>query len=344
LVAVLSAADFPDWGGIGVPLLKNLTARVSPDGEWLAFMSQRSLTGYDNRDEVSGRPDEEVFLYHASTGKLLCASCDPTGGRPHGVQYGFRNLPLVGGSEVWEESAWLAGNIPGWTPISGSVAFHQARYLSDGGRLFFNSSDRLVPKDVNGQEDVYEFESQGEGGCSGPAASSGSVTFNASNERCVALVTSGRSGQESALMDASETGDDVFFLTAAQLLPQDADTAFDVYDAHVCTSASPCLPAAVSSPPPCDTEASCKVAPSPQPELFGASGSAIFSGPGNLTPSPPGKPRTAAQVRAARLATALKACKKLGSKKKRKSCRRRAMRRYGPVTARRAVGRGKTNG
>lgn len=30
---------------------------------WLAFMSERPLTGYDNRDVVSGRPDEEVYVY-----------------------------------------------------------------------------------------------------------------------------------------------------------------------------------------------------------------------------------------------------------------------------------------
>ena len=28
-------------------------------------MSDRSLTGYDNHDAHSGKPDEEVFLYHA---------------------------------------------------------------------------------------------------------------------------------------------------------------------------------------------------------------------------------------------------------------------------------------
>lgn len=28
-------------------------------------MSERSLTGYDNRDAVVGLPDEEVYLYDA---------------------------------------------------------------------------------------------------------------------------------------------------------------------------------------------------------------------------------------------------------------------------------------
>ena len=38
---------------------------------YLAFMSDRSLTGYDNTDAVSGQPDEEVYLYDADgRGKL----------------------------------------------------------------------------------------------------------------------------------------------------------------------------------------------------------------------------------------------------------------------------------
>jgi WD40-like Beta Propeller Repeat len=336
LIAVLSAADEHDWGGSGTASLGDLTARVSPDGEWLAFMSQRSLTGYDNRDASSGQRDEEVFLYNASAGKLVCASCNPTGALPHGKNYGFRALPLVGGAEVWHESTWLAGNIPGWTPIAGGVSYHQSRYLSDSGRLFFNASDGLVPKDGNGQEDVYEFEPQGVGSCSGSEASSGSVAFSEAGDGCVGLLSSGGSEQESAFMDASESGDDVFILTAAQLVPQeDIDSAYDIYDVHVCPGGAPCAPVAGSVPPPCNTEASCKAAPTPQPELFGASGSATFSGPGNVTPSsssPPAvKPKTAAQIRAAKLAKALKACQRVKSKKKRAACRKQAVRRYGPV-------------
>ena len=66
LVTVLSGHDTADLGiASGLADLQRLTARVSPDGRWLAFMSQRSLTGYDNRDLVSGQPDEEVYEYHA---------------------------------------------------------------------------------------------------------------------------------------------------------------------------------------------------------------------------------------------------------------------------------------
>ena len=65
--------------------LAHMTSRVSPNGQYLAFMSERSLTGYENRDASSDVPDEEVFLYDASTGHVVCASCNPTGARPLGV-------------------------------------------------------------------------------------------------------------------------------------------------------------------------------------------------------------------------------------------------------------------
>ncbi len=71
LVAVLSGADKPDWD-YGAPNLKKLTARVSPDGEWLVFMSERELTGYDNRDAVTGEPDEEVYQFHRATNHVVC--------------------------------------------------------------------------------------------------------------------------------------------------------------------------------------------------------------------------------------------------------------------------------
>jgi hypothetical protein len=35
-------------------------------------MSERSLTGYDNRDAVSGLPDEEVYLYEGDEERGVC--------------------------------------------------------------------------------------------------------------------------------------------------------------------------------------------------------------------------------------------------------------------------------
>jgi WD40-like Beta Propeller Repeat len=320
LVAVLSGADKQDWSS---PLLRS-TVRVSPDGHWLAFMSQRSLTGYDNLDAFSGKPDEEVYLFDAGSGRVVCASCDPTGSRPVGVEYVNLNDKLVGGDRVWDSKQWIAANIPGWTAYQVTGSLHQPRYLSDGGRLFFNSSDVLVPQDVNGAEDVYQYEPPGMGDCT-----ASSVTFSVRSGGCVGLISSGSSAEESAFLDASENGGDVFFLTAARLASQDYDTALDVYDAHECTGVSPCFPAPAAVPPPCATGDSCKVAPSPQPVIFGAPSSATFSGAGNVTPSAMG-PVVAQKgmSRAQKLARALRVCHRKRGKRARVVCERSVRARY----------------
>ena len=260
------------------------------------------------------------------------------------------NMRLAGGGgeEIWEHTSWLAANIPAWSAYTQSSALYQSRYLSDSGRLFFDSRDGLVPKDVNGQEDVYEYEPEGVPGgghaCNG-SVSSGSVVYvrelgGRPVGGCVGLISSGSSAQESAFLDASVSGGDVFFLTTARLVSQDFDDALDVYDAQECTVQVPCLPAGVVAPPACATEASCKAAPSPQPGIFGLSGSATFSGAGNVAPpSLVGgvvKPKSAAQVRAERLARALGLCRRDGSRKKRVVCERRARKRYGVLRVKRA--------
>ena len=115
-IATLSNEDKPDWGE-GTDLT-NMTARVSPNGEYIAFMSEASLTGYDNGDASSGEADEEVYLYDARTGALTCASCNPTGS-PHGVRDPeFSAEPqgpgpmLVDQPGVWS-GHWLAGSVVG---------------------------------------------------------------------------------------------------------------------------------------------------------------------------------------------------------------------------------------
>jgi hypothetical protein len=304
--------------------------RVSPDGEWFAFMSNSSLTGYDNEDVTSRQPgerrDEEVFLYDARHERLVCASCDPTGARPAGVDSG----PAVGG---WPGGTWIAGSVPGWTTFLPKQALYQSRYLSNEGRLFFNSSDALVPKDVNGQQDVYQFEPEGvptgERACTS-ASGSGSVVFNSAAGGCVGLISSGESPEEAKFVDASQSGGDVFFLSSGKLSRLDQEGSVSLYDAHECTSSSPCVPQTVSSSGSCETEASCKASPGVQPDIFAAGGSAVFSGPGNPPPLSTGatpKPETRAQ----KLAKALGSCRRRyrHAKKKRQACERSAHRKYG---------------
>ena len=358
LVAVLSGADLTDWAH--ELDLTYLAARVSPNGEWLAFMSQRSLTGYDNSDAETGEPDQEVYEYDAATGTLVCASCNPTEARPHGlpaVQLETAHDGLAGGDNVFQ--GWLAANLPPWTPsLSSSISLYQSRYLDDSGRLFFDSSDQLVPKDTNKTEDVYEYEPEGvpagEHGCSSESQS-GSVVFKSMREMevegrkvregagCVGLISSGESPQQSAFLDASENGSEVFFLTSAKLSRQDIDTARDVYDARECTTASPCATPAVEGVEACDEESSCRPAPSPQPEIYGPSGSATFSGPGDLVAPLPGavvpKPVAKSLTRTQKLARALKACKRDRSKNKRAACERQARRQYAAKAGKARAGR-----
>jgi len=335
-VATLSAEDNPEWEGNRLADSAYLTARASPSGRYLAFMSAAPITGYDNVDispEAKGARDEEVFLYDSAGASLRCVSCNPAGGRPSGArdqdEAGEGVGLLVDRRKIWT-GHYLAGNIPGWTSQSLVSALLQSRYLSDEGRLYFNSPDELVPAAQNHKENVYEFEPSGIGSCESPSGG------------CISLLTPGTSTKESAFIEATPSGGDVFLLTFSQLLPQDTDTAADIYDARQCSEASPCL--SVPEPPPagCAEAETCRPAQPAQQLPGGAGGSSAFSGPGNAA-SPPaivggqqvkgskakGQAKAKPLTRAQKLAKALKTCKRLHSKGKRRGCEVKARRRFG---------------
>jgi hypothetical protein len=334
LVAVLSEQDLPDWTNNNENLVK-LTTRVSPSGQYLAFMSNRSLTGYDNRDvnpAANGARDEEVFLYdsnaNSGTGGIVCPSCDPTGARPAGVlsqeDSGEGLGLLVDRPEVWEHH-WIAANIPGWTSSEDENAHYQSRYLLDTGRLFFNASDGLVPADENGKMDVYQYEPAAQGGCTTEGG-------------CVSLLSSGTSGRESAFLDASASGNDVFFLTAEPLVASDRDPNFDVYDAHTCSAESPCVTVTSVEVLTCTSAESCKPPAGGTPS-FGAPSTTNAPSTGNVGSQAAVLDNKVTQVpikkltKAQQLARALKACKKLRKKKTRLSCERKAHKKYGAKKA-----------
>jgi hypothetical protein len=124
----------------------------------------------------------------------------------------------------------------------------------------------------------------------------------------------------------------VFFLTTARLSLKDQDSAFDVYDARVGGSE----PAPVK-PVECQGDA-CQ-APVSAPEAL-TPGSLSFSGPGNLTPPPPvAVVKTAAQIRAEKLAKALKVCRKKKSRHKRLACEKQARKQYAAKKASRSTKR-----
>jgi hypothetical protein len=130
LIAVLAAGDGDDW----TTNLERRSARVTPDGLHLAFLSRGALTGYDSSDPVSGEHHAELFLYEVAEDRLTCVSCNPSGDPP----IGDASLP------------------------PGVNLSYQPRVLSDDGELIaFNSPDALVSGDGNARQDVYEYSPGG---------------------------------------------------------------------------------------------------------------------------------------------------------------------------------------
>ena len=278
--ATLSEFDFHDWaqtelGAAQVYGYKS-TATASPSGRYLAFMSQSSLTGYDNRDARSGEADQEVFRYDAEAdggqGKLICASCNPAGQRPEGragAEYG-REVEFDP-QELWS-GVWVAAVLPEATRLEDAGAsLYRPRAVQDDGRLYFNAADSLVGGDSNGSGDVYQYEPEGVGDC-GPAAASPATALLPGG--CVSLLSSGAAGGTSAFIDASEGGDNVFFYSPGQLSVTDEDQVTDIYDAR--TGGEPARREEIAE---CQGEA-CQ--PPAVPPASATPASASFRGPGNL--------------------------------------------------------------
>jgi len=174
----------------------------------------------------------QVYRYDATSTSLTCVSC-PTVGVPTG--------------DAHLSNDELSGHLTDSRGMS-----------SDASRIFFDTPDALVPQDINGKRDVYEWEG-------------GSVH----------LISSGTSPSASLLLDNSALGNDVFFATTDGLVASDTDQGYDVYDARV-DGGFP----APAEPSLC--MGSCQGPPSPPP-LFGTPSSTTFSGEGNVAP-PAAKP------------------------------------------------------
>ena len=175
------------------------SSRVSADGSSVAFLSIAELTPYENVDANSGNRDTELYLFReapgADSGTLICASCNPTGERPLG-----------------------SASVPG-AYANGSTRIYKPRVLArDGSRLFFDSADRLSIADSDGLPDVYEWEATGTGDCTQAAG-------------CISLISQART-EGATFLDASASGDDVFFLTGESSVGVDPGSV-DVYDARV---------------------------------------------------------------------------------------------------------------
>jgi DNA-binding beta-propeller fold protein YncE len=267
-VGTLASSDL----GAGGPVFSVSGPRLSratESGQQLVFMSYARITGYDNKDAVTGEPDMEVFLYDATAnageGAVLCPSCNPSNARPVGRQMTQNFLT--------EKRA--AGRIPPYV----SHLYGQRVISEDGSRLYFNSFESLVSTDTNGKEDVYQWQKPGSGSCT-----TESPTYHEVSGGCVDLISSGKSPQDSELVDVSADGSDVFFKTFESLVTQDPGLR-DIYDARVGGGFPPLPPKPVI----CQGEA-CPQPPTPAP-LAVAPASQV-QGPGNpVWPKQKPKPR-----------------------------------------------------
>jgi hypothetical protein len=233
--------EWTDWSSYTGPETQQGTegltsSRVSPDGRFLAFNSQKSLTGYDNTVGATGEAANEIYLYAAAGEELSCASCDPEGRSPT-AKAAFEqpriDIPLAMG-ETWQKLPSL---------LSGQ--------LSDSGQVFFETTNSLLPADLNAEYfDVYEYE-----------------------EGHLHLISAGTGQEDSRLRNASPNGANVFFTTAQSLVGSDADNATSLYDARAGGGFPEPPPAPV-----CETEEACHTAHQ-QPPAVSAPGSAHFQGP-----------------------------------------------------------------
>jgi hypothetical protein len=285
-----------DWRGSSI----NRTAEVTPDGHGLVFESTQKLTSYDNQGV------REVYLYDVGTQRVVCASCAPSGASPTGEAH---------------------------LQLSTSSDFMLRSISENGGRVFFDSNDRLVPRDVNGLENVYEWERPASGSESDNSCSRSSSSFSEVNGGCVYLLSAGTGSEGAYFLDASASGNDVFFRSRDGLAPQADNENTALYDARVGGG----FPEASTE---C-TGSGCQGVP-PAPPIFATPSSVTFNGVGNFPPSPaPVEVKPKSLTTTQKLAAALKVCRKDKSRKKRASCEKDAHRRYGAAKTAKKVSNGK---
>jgi hypothetical protein len=220
-------------------------AFVSPDGRTLLFRSGQKLTVYEN--DGAG----ELYRYRVGEPGFLCVTCSPTG-------------------EALEGGFGLASLIPPGVKPPDPAELTSRHLSADGERFFFETTEALVSADTDGAEgcpstgqfrvcqDVYEWEAPGAGSCK-----EGGPGYAPLIGGCLYLLSVGKEHEAAFFGDASESGDDIFLFTRSQLVGQDQDELYDVYDVHANGGL-----AAQNEPPkvPCEGEG-CKPATTPAPSV-----------------------------------------------------------------------------
>jgi hypothetical protein len=292
-IATLSSEDSADWMEED-----DRPVQATPDGRFLVFDSVADLTPGDTSTQG------QVFEYDALQEKLVRVSVGASG-------YAAGTVNAEAHRSTIEYMDFTGSGV-----VEG---FSAASYLgvsasADGSTVVFRSSAGLTPGSEEGVSGVYEYRSSG-------AIADGNVY----------LVSGGAGASGASSPSVSASGDDVFFRTFAQVLPQDTDTAEDVYDARVGGGV------AASAASSCVGEA-CRGGLAAAPS-FGGSGSAGVQGGGGVAVAPVGvvpapsssgggvvAPR--GLTRAQKLARALRACKSKRGRSRR-VCEADARKRYG---------------
>jgi hypothetical protein len=188
-------------GGLGLWLdnvgegdTSRVSARTSADGSVLLFESRADLDSFESAGKA------QIYRYDSLAGTLACLSCDPTQALP------TSDARLIAPEYAGERVIDPLTQVPNLSP--------------DGRRAFFESSERLLPSDNDGVQDVYEWEAEGKGSCADPGG-------------CLFLISSGQSARPNYIFGVSESGDDVFIHSSDLLVAEDGDETPSIYDARV---------------------------------------------------------------------------------------------------------------
>ena len=293
------AGSDPSWGEL--PPIFDMWFRMTPDGRKVAFVSgdDQEMTSAAARAGISPVPQAgQAFVYDYETDSMRCASCDRAGTLYKPQELGAQ--VTFGGQEGAGEN--LTREIK---PESYGTTQYFNRALSDDGRyVFFDTMYALLPQDINGKRDVYEYDTQ-------------------TDE--VHLLSSGTCNCESTFADASKDGSDAFFTTRQPLVRGDVDDSVDMYDARVNGGI-----ARQNEPPGKSCEGDDCQGPAKLAPVFSLPTSSTFAGVGNVPPALTRsvKSRAKALSNAQKLARALRVCRKKPVRK-RTGCEAQARRRYG---------------
>jgi hypothetical protein len=228
------------------------SSRTTPDGTVFIFESRAKLTAYENAGHT------EIYRYDEAIPDVVCVSC------------GAEDVAPAGDARLQAAGSKL---------VNPPMVLHNLS--EDGRRVFFESPDPLVAEDVDGVNDIYEWQKEELGGRELHLISSGQSTDYPLLFSEAFWVPS-----PNVLLAISPSGDDVFFLTQDPLVVgAGTGGANAIYDARV-GGGFPLAP----PPHPCSEEG-CRPTSSPAPNL-GSVPSVDTAGGGNVKPrAKPRRPR-----------------------------------------------------